>query len=197
MSYTTERGKQALELIRHRRTVKPEQFDGTSIPEEIINNILEAANWAPTHGHTEPWRFFVLAGESLREFGERILEAMAEKSGAEVPEVKAEKLRKRLERTSHLVVIAMKRGENPKIPAEEEVMATACAVQNLWLAASAYQVAGYWNSGGLTYEEQLKEDFGLRPDDRLLGFFYLGNTKEPWPVGRRQSSIESKSTFIA
>ena len=196
MSYTTERGEQALELIRHRRTVKPEQFDGTDIPAEIVNKILEAANWAPTHGHTEPWRFFVLSGDSMTEFGDRILEAMSEKSGVPIPEVKADKLRHRLQLTSHLVVIAMKRGDNPKIPAEEEVMATACSVQNLWIAASAFGVAGYWNSGGLTYEDQLKEDFGLRPEDRLLGFFYLGNTKEPWPVGRRQRSVESKTNFI-
>lgn len=196
MSYTKERGDRALEFIAHRRTIKPEQFDGTTIPKEIINKILEAANWAPTHGCTEPWRFFIFSDESLAEFGERIIEIMSEAASEPLPEVKAEKLLKRIERTSHLVVIAMQRGDNPKIPAEEEVMATACAVQNLWIAANAYSVAGYWNSGGLKYEDYLKEDFGLRPDDRILGFFYLGNTKEPWPQGRRQSSFESKSTWI-
>lgn len=196
MSYNEQLGLQALELIAHRRTIRPEQFDGTTIPEEIIDQILEASNWAPTHGYTEPWRFFVFKGEALSEFGDRILDAMAEKSGAEVPEPSAQKLRERLARTSHLIAIAMQRGDNPKIPAEEEVMATACAVQNLWLAANAFGVAGYWNSGGLKLEDQMKEDFGLRPDDRLLGFFYLGNTKEPWPKGRRQSSIASKLTRV-
>ena len=26
----------------------------------VIEQLLEAANWAPTHGRTEPWKFVVL-----------------------------------------------------------------------------------------------------------------------------------------
>lgn len=29
--------------------------------------MLEAANWAPTHGKTEPWRFVVLSEDALQE----------------------------------------------------------------------------------------------------------------------------------
>lgn len=196
MSYNNQKGQQALDLIEHRRTMKPEQFNGTKIPDELIETVLAAGNWAPTHGYTEPWRFFVFTGDPLTEFGARLLEAMAEKSGGPVPEVAADKLRERLAKTSHLVVIAMQRGENAKIPAEEEVMATACAVQNIWIAASAFGIAGYWNSGGLKLEELLKDDFGLRPDDRILGFMYFGNTSSPWPEGKRMTGIKAKTTWL-
>ena len=196
MSYNKQLGQSALDVIEHRRTIKPEQFDGTAIPNELIETVLAAGNWAPTHGYTEPWRFFVFSGETLTAFCERILEATAEKSGESVPEVAANKLRERLARTSHLVVITMQRGDNPKIPAEEELMATACAVQNIWLAASAFGIAGYWNSGGLKLEEFLKDDFGLRPDDRILGFMYFGNTSSPWPSGKRMSDIKAKTTWL-
>lgn len=27
--------------------------------------MCEAANWAPTHGITEPWRFVILQGEAI------------------------------------------------------------------------------------------------------------------------------------
>ena len=30
----------------------------------IIEAMLEAANWAPTHGRTEPWRFVVLGRQA-------------------------------------------------------------------------------------------------------------------------------------
>lgn len=33
----------------------------------IVEQILEAANWAPTHGRTEPWRFVVLSPTALQE----------------------------------------------------------------------------------------------------------------------------------
>lgn len=29
--------------------------------------MLEAANWAPTHGKTEPWRFVVLSPDGLQQ----------------------------------------------------------------------------------------------------------------------------------
>ncbi len=36
---------------------------GKPIPDDIIWQLLENANWAPTHKFTEPWRFTVFSGE--------------------------------------------------------------------------------------------------------------------------------------
>ena len=33
----------------------------------VLEQMLEAANWAPTHGRTEPWRFVVLGADTLQE----------------------------------------------------------------------------------------------------------------------------------
>ena len=50
------------EIIRNRRTVKPAVMDADlEIPRELIDELFENANWAPTHGFTEPWRFKVFA----------------------------------------------------------------------------------------------------------------------------------------
>ena len=37
---------------------------GAPVPRRVIERALEAANWAPTHGKTEPWRFAVFMGEA-------------------------------------------------------------------------------------------------------------------------------------
>ena len=37
---------------------------------ELLRAMLEAANWAPTHGITEPWRFVVLQGEAIDRLGD-------------------------------------------------------------------------------------------------------------------------------
>ena len=34
---------------------------------EMIEQLLEAANWAPTHGKTEPWRWVVLSEDGLQD----------------------------------------------------------------------------------------------------------------------------------
>ena len=37
-----------------------ERFDERKVPLHVISDILAAANWAPTHGKTELWRFCVV-----------------------------------------------------------------------------------------------------------------------------------------
>lgn len=40
-----------------------------------MENMLEAANWAPTHGKTEPWRFVVLGRAAQEELLDLSLKA--------------------------------------------------------------------------------------------------------------------------
>ena len=59
------------ELIRRRRAVFPKTYlPGKPIEKAMIEQLLENANWAPTHRLTEPWRFQVFhSEESRRELG--------------------------------------------------------------------------------------------------------------------------------
>ena len=58
-----------LELIKSRRSIMPNQYNASTIKDEEINLILEAANWAPTHKKTEPWRFKVLKNKTKNDLG--------------------------------------------------------------------------------------------------------------------------------
>ena len=55
-------------IISKRRTTKPADFNGAIILEAIFEEILTAANWAPNHGQTEPWRLFVFDKNGLDNF---------------------------------------------------------------------------------------------------------------------------------
>src|SRR5262245_47302886 len=52
-----------VEAIRARRSIPLKQISPEPIDLDSIALMLEAANWAPSHGQTEPWRFSVFAGE--------------------------------------------------------------------------------------------------------------------------------------
>jgi nitroreductase len=54
------------ELMRSRRSVFPKDYTGEKIDDFIIKQMLENANWAPTHKLTEPWRFVVFTGDGLK-----------------------------------------------------------------------------------------------------------------------------------
>src|SRR5690606_37039947 len=56
------------QTISTRRTTKPNQFNGRSIPDEQISQLLELADWAPTHAYTEPWRFKIYTHEKVSAF---------------------------------------------------------------------------------------------------------------------------------
>ena len=58
------------DLIKKRRSIFPAQYIEKSIAKADIEKILEAANWAPNHKKTEPWRFKVLQGEKKAELGQ-------------------------------------------------------------------------------------------------------------------------------
>ena len=53
------------ELIRNRRTIYPEQFSSRKVHKEQIELILTNAQFAPTHGNTQPWRFHVYMEKGL------------------------------------------------------------------------------------------------------------------------------------
>ena len=52
-------------VIKNRRTIKPAMMNGHKIPNGEIAALLELADWAPTHGFTEPWRFVVMSIRKL------------------------------------------------------------------------------------------------------------------------------------
>jgi nitroreductase len=88
MANTTERPvADALTAIKTRRSVK--EYLPTEIPREWIEELLDAAHWAPNHKLTHPWRFHVFTGEGR----ERLVSARqaavrwaAEKKGEPVTE---------------------------------------------------------------------------------------------------------------
>lgn len=184
------------DLIKNRRSVFLPQFSGQEIDREIILNILENANWAPTHKFTEPWRFVVLHGEAIRRMAEFQSNLYKENTPAEkFDEAKFNKLSQNPLTASHIIAIVMKRDADQSIPEIEEICAVACAVQNMHLTATAHGVGAYWGTGGLTYEEKGREFLNLEDSERLMGFFYLGLIAKPSKEGRRKP-IEEKIRWM-
>jgi nitroreductase len=184
------------ENIQNRRTIKPEVMNGKLIPHETLLELLELANWAPTHGFTEPWRFVVFSGNALKDWSQFQADLyLKETPEDKFQQIKYNQMLVRTNQVSHVLAIVMKRVSNPKIPKIEEQNATAIAVQNIWLGATAQQIACYWGSGGMTYHPKMKAYLGFEEQDEVLGFLYLGYSDLEWPKGKRLTAIQDKITF--
>lgn len=183
-------------LIASRRSIFTDQFiPGKAIPDDIIRQLLENANWAPTHKLTEPWRFTVFSGKGLQKLAEFQAGLYKETAGAKFKQDKYEKLLRTPGQCSHVIALGMKRSTGINIPEMEEIAAVAAAVQNIYLSTVAYGIGGYWSTGGITYEEEAKSFFGLGGQDRLMGFFYLGYIQIPAARGSRRPVAE-KTTWV-
>lgn len=174
-------------LIRERRSVFPKQYaENGRVDDAIISQIVENATWAPSHGKTEPWKFIVFTGEGLKNLGQFQAELYKKEAGEGFKQATYDNLLHNPQKATHVIALCMKRDPNKKFPEIEEIAAVGCAVQNIYLSVTAYGLGGYWTTGGVTYKESAKPFFGLEPDDKLMGFFYIGEVAVPSPQGKRQ-----------
>jgi len=175
------------ELIEKRRSVFPVQYNDKPIAKADIEKLLEAANWAPNHKKTEPWRFKVLMGESKTRLG-AFLSNKYQEVDANPKQIKIKKLRENPSKAAAIIAICMQRDPNESLPEWEEVAATAMAVQNMWLCATEMGIGSYWSSPGLI--KYMDEFFDLAEGEKCLGFFYMGHFDEELTNGIRQAVAE-------
>jgi nitroreductase len=96
---------------------------------------------------------------------------------------------------SHVIVVYMKRGNNPNIAALEEICATAAAVDNILLGAESLGIAVLWSTGGMVLQPAMKTFLDLEAEDVVLGLLYLGYTDEPAKPGKR-GPVEEKTKWV-
>ena len=183
--------------IEKRRTVKPAEMNGKGIPDQLINHLLELADWAPTHGRTEPWRFVVYGTDKAKQFAEEHANMYRDNIPQErYKQASFDNLLHAADGASHVVIAYMKRGSNPNIPEIEEVAATSCAIQNLLLGATANGIASFWSTGGVALQSAMQNYLDLREEDKVLAIIYLGYSDQPAKEGKRIVPLSEKVKWI-
>ena len=143
------------DAIRGRRTIKA--YDPAPIGREVLDELFELARWAPNHHLTEPWRFRVLGPEAL----------------AALKKVSKPKDAHKLDRCPTLVVAsAVQTGD--EVQDEEDVLATACAVYIVLLAAHERGLAGYWRTPAILRTKKGRAACGVPDSERVLGLIHVG-----------------------
>jgi nitroreductase len=181
------------EIIKSRRAVFPAQYNDASISKEDIKKVLEAANWAPTHKRTEPWRFKVIQGNLKGKLADFLAETYRSKTEG-YSEFKYNKYKTNPRKAACIIAICMQRDPNDAIPEWEEIASTAMAVQNMWLVAHEMKIGAYWGSPQIV--KYMANFLPMEAGERCLGFFYMGKYDEPLEAGHRNTGIEEKTTWL-
>ena len=162
------------ELIASRRSnisIDP----ASDVRPEHIAQMLTAAQNAPNHKRTWPLRAAVLRGESRRDLGETIADAMAQRGD---DESKVEKTRTKYLRSPIIIVVASAIGTSDS-ETEENKYAVAAGIQNLLLTAEATQYASLWSTPAKGANDAITSVCGFEPTDQVLGIIYVGVATKP------------------
>lgn len=167
--------EQIKETIIYRRSIFQPSFIKKEIPKETILSILECANAAPNHKITQPWRFNVFQGTSLERLGDELAEVFkANASEAAFTQKKYDTMRAKAVESGAVIAISIQ--YSGLVPEWEEMAALGAAVQNIWLAAHAAGIGGYWGTPG--FAKHMNTFLSLPDEARCLGFFFMGYHEE-------------------
>ncbi|MEL7021078.1 MAG: nitroreductase [Bacteroidota bacterium] len=185
-------------VIRQRRSIFPNTYTTQPIPQSVLEEILENANWAPNHRHTEPWRFKVFQSLEARE---NLGNYLADCYKRRTPETdfkpkKHEKMRRKPVQAACVIAICMQRDPEERVPEWEEVAAVSCAVQNMWLTCTAHRIGAYWSSPSTITRRAAVELLGLAEGEQCWGLLYMGYHNLPDNLPAKRGEIADKTTWL-
>src|SRR3954452_23276421 len=162
--------------IRGRRTHKA--FAAEPVPRAVVEELLELARWAPNHHLTEPWRFRVLGPGSLARL------AATGKPG------ELEKLSR-----APTLIVASARLTGDDHQNQEDVIATACAVYIVLLAAQERGLASYWRTPRVLQSREGQAAVGMNEDEQFVALIHLGTPVED-PAAKERAPASDYMTFL-
>lgn len=178
LPYSPEERRALYRAIRERRDVRS-QFLPDPVPEEVLARLLHAAHHAPSVGFMQPWNFILIRDpvkqRAARHAFERAnAEAAAMFKGERRALYSAIKLEGIEDAPVNLCITCDRSRGGPVVlgrthdPAMD-LYSTVCAVQNIWLAATAEGLGVGWVS--IFRQEDLRSLLGL--PERVVPVAYL------------------------
>ena len=174
--------------IHERRDVRDE-FLEEEIPRETLLRILEAAHHAPSVGLMQPWNFLLVREAATRARIREAFEAAVAREEREMPAERRElyrslKLQGIMKAPLNICVTCdrARRGSTGLGRTQQkdmDLLSTACAVQNLWLAARSEGVGVGWVS--ILGEEDLREILGIPEGIAIVAYLCVGFIARAYP----------------
>jgi nitroreductase len=190
-----------MEVVKRRRTNR--QFKPDPVPDEFITKIIEAARWAPSGFHTQPWEFVVVRKKEVKE---KIV-AILEKHGPPIRNTDQDPAAQTRVRGSFqdapVFIISLcdwrARVGLPGLARESDALTAsifcssmASAFLNMHLAAAALGLASQWYSAasGPDAEREIKRIIGIPEPLKIYDLMVVGYAAQP-PIAKEVRELGS------
>lgn len=172
-------------VMSERRDIR--HFLPDPLDESLLERLLGAAHLAPSVGLMQPWRFLRIRNQQLRRSIHTLVEGERRATARALGEREAEFMRLKVEgilECGELLVVALMAGREAHVFGrrtlpEMDLASTACAIQNLWLAARAEGIGMGWVS--MFEPDALRELLSLPEGSRPIAVLCLGRVPAFYP----------------
>ncbi|MFN8596493.1 MAG: nitroreductase family protein [Anaerolineae bacterium] len=193
------------EVIHTRRSIR--RYLDRPVPPALIDQLLDAATWAPSAHNRQPWRFVVIETAAVKaqladRLGER-LHADRLRDGDPLDLIERDRARSRTRLISAPIVIVaclsmvdMDRYPDERRSALEETMAiqsVAASIQNLLLTAHELGLGACWMCAPLFAPDVVREALNLPNDWDAQAVITLGY---PADTGKPRERVNFKDKTI-
>tara|TARA_Y100000589_G_C27056475_1_gene589544 strand:- start:422 stop:970 length:549 start_codon:yes stop_codon:yes gene_type:complete len=168
------------EAILNRRTIH--SFEKTKVSEKLILKGIEAANHAPCHKLTFPWRYYSIGTKKRNQILELAIDlksqenVLGEKSKAIIKE--------KFINPSHLLVATQILAKDD-FTKKEDYAACSCSIQNMAILFSSFGINIKWSTGSITSNLKTYEIIDINPSfEEIIGFIWVGYGKKPLEINR-------------
>lgn len=177
-----EQLSELLHLLSIRRTVH--DFAPGPLPPGLLERALHAAQWAPCHRHTWPWRFTRVGPQARERLADLAVELKQAELGATLGPEKAAAMRNALLHPAELLHLGCVMDPKPEID-RENYAALAGAVLQMQLVISHAGFGFKWSTGKLAMHSQVRSILHVPDDVRSEGFLLMGvPARVPTPPAR-------------
>lgn len=183
--------------IRERRSCR--SFSTEPVEEKTINQLLEAAGWAPSPMNAQPWQFVVIIAESKKmavfEEADRCRRWAVEKSGWKWLDAYSVDFLKKVPAIIAVVGDPKKTGVDMLQPDGNVGYQHACAaaVQNMLLAAHAMGLGSLWFT--LFDRPNMGQILEIPDDKTTIALVCVGKPEKPLTVVPRKD-VTLKTAYL-
>jgi len=180
-----------IDIIKGRRSIRA--FTADPVPRSVIEMVLVAAQWAPSGGNKQNWRFIVAETPEIKE---KMHQVVVSRVNAIVQRIASPRAQKEYSSYSSYymffaqapaVIAVVKKpydslarrimersGLAGDYHGSADVQGPAAAIQNMLLAAHALGYGTCWMTGPLVAKEELEEILSITAPDELIALVPLG-----------------------
>ncbi len=150
----SEKGKELIQIIKSRRSIR--NFVFQKINQEVIEDILDCGNWAPSGMNTQPWKVCVVEHPTVKQ-----LVANNSKYGGIIKSAYY----------NICIFLDLERGYDRV----KDIQAIGAFIQNILLAIHSYGLGGVWIGEVIAKSREVAEVFKLDPEKfELMAVIAIG-----------------------